>query len=78
MRVLARNCLRIAAGQLKLIGKAVRWHHGPNASISPSSHLAHQPMRQSRAEAHCVPDGPMRANCLGTMMHEMGQCELIV
>jgi hypothetical protein len=75
MRRVARDFFHAAAGQLELIGNGSELVSWANASISPSSHPAHgklcRPTRQPRAAARCVPDGPIRANCLSTTMHEM-------
>ena len=50
---LARQPIVYLMGQCELGAQILRWYG---------------PMRQSRAAAHCVLDGPMRANCPNIMM----------
>src|SRR5712691_12811088 len=81
MQVLARDCFQAAVGQLELIGKGSAFTSWANASISLRSHPAHgkvcRPIRQPHAAAYCLPDGPLRANCLSITVHEKGPCECL-
>src|SRR6267378_2766020 len=45
------------------------------ARQSSRSWKSSRPIRQPRAAAHCLPDGPLRANCLSITVHEKGPCE---
>jgi len=61
-------------GQLNLISMAKVFSSWANASTTPSSYPANwkqrRPTWQSRTAAYCMPDGPIRATCLNTMVYK--------
>src|SRR5712691_5360929 len=66
-------------GHLELIGNASIFVSRANASISISRNSVNsklcRPTRHSHGAAHCIPDGPRRANWLTIAAHEVGPCE---
>ena len=78
MRVHACDCFQAAVGHLELIGKDTVFTSWANASILLGSHPTHgkvcRPIRQPCAAAYCLPNGPLRANCLSITVHEKGPC----
>jgi hypothetical protein len=81
VRMLVHDCFQAAVGHLELIGKDTAFTSWANMSLSLGSHPAHgkvcRPIRQPRAAAHCLPDGPLRANCLSITVHKKGPCECL-
>src|SRR5260221_7898127 len=76
-----RDLLKAAVGHLELVYKGTAFTSWANASISLGSDPTHgrvcRPIRQPRAAAHCLPDGPLRANCLSITVHEKGPCKCL-
>ncbi len=56
-------------------------HHGPirafrSAEVPLTANYAGpRDTLVTRVAAHCIPDGPKRANCLTIAVHEVGPCE---
>src|SRR5260221_15290 len=72
---LVRQPVLCLMGQCELIVQILRYMNWANVSIRLGSHHTNcRPMRRFRAAAHCVLDGPMRANCHKSMVHAMGPC----
>src|SRR6267378_2414546 len=76
MRVLACDCFHAAVGQLQLISKVSAFTSWANLGSQSSSCKLCGPMRQSRAAASCVLDGPMRAKCPNIIVHPAAHCVL--
>src|SRR5260221_86630 len=66
-------------GHLELIGNASIFASQANTSISISRNPVNsklcRPTRHSHGAAHCIPNGPRRANWLTIAVHEVGPCK---
>src|SRR5260221_3804195 len=56
-------------------------HHGPIRAfrsaevLLTANYAGPRDTLVTRVAAHCIPDGPKRANCLTIAVHEVGPCE---